>query len=62
MAIEEGVRVRQKVPVIEGVVADVEYDKGTKELRYLVEYSDVDGETQTRWFTASDLEEVKKNA
>jgi hypothetical protein len=58
LAIEEGARVRQKAPTIEGTVVDTEYDKGTKELRHLVEYDDADGETQTRWFTASDLEEV----
>lgn len=60
MAIEEGVRVRQKVPVITGVVTDVEYDKSAKSLRYLVEYGDADGETQTRWFAADELEEITK--
>ncbi|MFL5900884.1 MAG: hypothetical protein ACJ75S_06760 [Solirubrobacterales bacterium] len=62
MAIEQGVRVRQKVPVIEGEVIDVEYDKSAKQLRYLVEYEsapDEDGDTKTRWFTESEIEEVE---
>lgn len=61
MAIEEGTRVRQKAPTITGKVVDVEYDKATKSLRYLVEYPDADGkkgDTHTRWFTEAELEEV----
>lgn len=58
MAIEIGVTVRQKVPVISGEVVDTEYDKDAKCLKHLVEYEDADGETQTRWFTEAEIEEV----
>lgn len=65
MAIEEGTRVRQVAPVIEGTVTDVEYDKATKGLRYLVKYPDADGKkgaTHSRWFTEAELEEVASDA
>lgn len=58
MAFEEGQGVRLRAPVIEGQVSDIQFNKGTKELEYLVTYTDGAGETQTRWFTESDLEAV----
>lgn len=58
MAFEEGQGVRLRAPVIEGQVTDIQFNKGTKELEYLVTYTDGDGEAQTRWFTESDLEAV----
>jgi hypothetical protein len=58
MAFEEGQGVRLRAPVIEGRVSDIQFNKGTKELEYLVTYADGAGETQTRWFTESDLEAV----
>lgn len=58
MAFEEGQGVRLRAPVIEGQVSDIQFNKGTKELEYLVTYTDGDGETQTRWFTESALEAI----
>lgn len=59
MAIEIGVTVRQKAPVITGVIVDTEYDKDAKCLKHLVEYEDAEGETQQRWFTEDQLEEAE---
>lgn len=56
---KEGQTVRLKVPVIEGEVADVQFNKGAGELEYLVPYVDENGEEQSRWFTESALEAVE---
>lgn len=56
MAFEEGQGVRLRAPVIEGQISDIQFNKGTKELEYLVTYVDGEGVTQTRWFTESALE------
>lgn len=53
MDIGDSVRLVQ--PVINGVIIDTEYDKSTKQLRHLVEYS-ADGEQHQRWFVESNLE------
>lgn len=53
-----GVTVRQKVVVIEGVVQDLEFDKGTGKFRYLVDYSDADGVLHARWFSHDEITEV----
>lgn len=58
MAVEIGKKARLIQPVIEGNVIDTEYDKDAKSLRHLVEYTDANGEVQTRWFTEAQLEEV----
>ena len=50
---------RLKTPVIEGPVSDIAYDKATKQLGYLVEYTDADGEAQSRWFPEEHLELVE---
>lgn len=52
---EIGDNVRLVQPVITGVILDTEYDKSTKQLRHLIEYS-TDNEQQQRWFVESDLE------
>lgn len=56
---EIGNQVRLIQPVIAGEIKDTEYDKDAKQLRHLVEWQDNEGETQTRWFTESDLEVVE---
>lgn len=48
-------------PVIQGKIVDTEYDKDAKCLRHLLQYTDADGETQTRWFLESELEAVNEN-
>lgn len=55
-AFKEGDKVRLRAPVIEGGVADIQFNKGAGELEYLVNYTDGNGDTQTRWFAESDLE------
>lgn len=59
MAFKEGQKVRQIAPVIEGDISDIQYNKGTAELEYLVTYTDGAGEVQTRWFTESELQAVE---
>ncbi len=61
-AFKEGDKVRLRAPVIEGGVADIQFNKGAGELEYLVTYSDSNGEEQTRWFVESDLETVNAQA
>lgn len=48
MAFEEGQGVRLRAPVIEGQVSDIQFNKGTKELEYLVTYADGAGETDRK--------------
>ena len=57
-----GVKVRQKVVVIEGVVQDLEFDKSTGKFRYLVDYADVDGVLHARWFSHDEIAEVPAEA
>lgn len=57
---EEGNKVRQIAPVIEGTIVDTEYDKSTKALRHLVEYTDAEGDEHQRWFSESELELVEE--
>lgn len=52
----DGDRVRLKVPVIEGGVNDVRFNKDERELEYLVSYTDEAGEENERWFPESKLE------
>lgn len=56
---EIGNQVRLIQPVVSGEVIDTEYDKDAKELRHLVQWTDEDGEQQTRWFVESQLETVE---
>ena len=55
---EIGNTVRLVQPVIQGSIIDTEYDKDAKQLRHLVEWSDVAGDGQRRWFTEAELEIV----
>ena len=52
--LKKGVPVRQRVFVIEGEIIDRQFVDD--EVKYNVEYVGADGETHTRWFTASELE------
>lgn len=54
-----GTQVKLVQPVIEGVITDIQYDRDANSLSMLVEYSDGDGEQQSRWFTEAQLEAVK---
>jgi hypothetical protein len=58
MSLEMGQQARLIQPVVEGEIIDTEYDKDAKQLKHLVAYTDADGESQTRWFLESQLEEV----
>jgi hypothetical protein len=58
-----GDKVRQIVPVINGVITKTEYDEETEQLKHLVEYESKDengdAHTLTRWFKADELEAAK---
>lgn len=57
--IKKGATVRQVVKAMEGgKVIGAEYDFDNSTFRYLVEYQ-MDGENHTRWFSASEITEVK---
>ncbi len=58
MPFEIGQVVKQVVPVISGEIKDIQYDKASKSLSYLVDYT-ADGETHQRWFAEAQLEEVQ---
>lgn len=51
-----GAQARLKQPVIEGEVKDIRFNKDANELEYELNYVDAGGETQSRWFLASELE------
>lgn len=55
MAFKEGQTVRQVAPVIEGTISDIQYNKGSEQLEYKVDYVDGGGEAQSRWFNEADL-------
>ena len=58
VAFKEGQKVRLVAPIIEGSIADINYNKLTEELEYLLGYSSADGDLHQRWFSESDLEAV----
>ena len=45
-------------PVISGEVVDTRFSKDAGELEHLIQYVDAGGESQSRWFRASQLEAV----
>lgn len=45
--------------VVQGVIKDIQYNKEQSSLEYLLEYTDTDGDVQTRWFLEAQLEVVK---
>lgn len=53
---KKGDAVRQIAPVITGEIAGVQYSDATEELEYLVNWTDGNGDEQSRWFTEADLE------
>lgn len=53
-----GSKVRQVVTVVQGEVADVEWDKDKDQKRILVEWSSNDYETESRWFLENELEVI----
>ena len=46
-------------PEIRGVVVERRFNR-YDELEYLLEWIDADGSTQTRWFTADQLEQLEE--
>lgn len=59
MAIAKGTNVKQVVPApVVGVVAGYNIDENTGEVQYLVEWTNPDGTTQSRYFSASQIEVV----
>ena len=53
---EEGNKVKLVQPTINGVIVDTRYSKQARQLEHLVEYTDTDGEIQSRWFLENELE------
>lgn len=54
---EIGKTVRLVQPVIEGEIVDTEYNKDSRKLQHLVQWTN-NGELTTRWFTEDQLELV----
>lgn len=59
MAIRTGTHVRQVVNVIEGTVAEKRFDDVTDQFQYLVQWSDADGNPQSKWFLEDQIAEAK---
>lgn len=57
-SIPKGTKVRQVVPVIEGVVIDRRKQPDTGEDEVLVAYLDADGDEHDRWFLATQVQEI----
>lgn len=55
---KKGDTVRQVVPVIEGVIESFQVDQETGELQLLVSWQGTEGDTQSKYFLASELEAV----
>lgn len=58
-SIPKGTKVRQVVPVIEGVVIDRRKQPDTGEDEVLVTWIDAEGEEHDRWFLATQVESVE---
>ena len=56
MPIPKGAAVRQIVPVITGTVVERRFRDDDDTFEYLVEYTDADGNAQSRWFTEPQIE------
>lgn len=55
---ESGSKVKQIVPVIEGTILDTQWNKQAKQPEHLVEYTNPDGASSSRWFIESELLET----
>lgn len=53
--IAKGTAVRQKVPVIEGVIDDAKLDTDTGKINYHVTFTGADGEPSARWFNEDEI-------
>lgn len=58
MALKVGDAARVVVPVIAGEVTQVKFNEDTGAKRILLTWTDLEGETQERWFTEEELEAV----
>lgn len=56
MAIPNGAAVRQIVPVISGQVVQKRFHDESDQLEYLVQWTDAEGQPQSRWFLESQIE------
>ncbi len=55
MAFKIGDTVKVKAVVPQGPVQRMRMDETTGEISYLVEWVDIEGQTQQRWFTEAEL-------
>lgn len=56
MSFKKGDVVRAKAAIPEGPVLKLRMDEDTGVISYLIEWTDLDGHTQQRWFTEDQLE------
>lgn len=62
MPIDRGAKVRQVVPVIEGVVTMRQFDESHSCMMYHVEFTDAAGNASARWFLEADIKVVEPEA
>jgi uncharacterized protein YodC (DUF2158 family) len=53
---KKGDAVRVKMVVPEGPVQKMRMDEDTGDVLYLIEWTDIDGASQSRWFKEGDLQ------
>lgn len=58
MPIAIGQQAKLVQPVVAGEVIDTRFNKDKNELEHLLNFPDASGETQQRWFLASELEAI----
>jgi hypothetical protein len=58
MPIPLNAKVRQVVPVIEGVVAERRFSEASEGMEYRVEFKDSEGNAGDRWFAEGEIEEA----
>lgn len=58
MSLEIGKIARLKTPVIQGEIVDTQYNRDSRSLEHKIQWTDVAGENQERWFGEAELEVV----
>lgn len=62
MSIEVGQEAKLVQPAIQGPVTDARYNKDAKQLEYLLQFTDAQGDQHERWFLESQLAPVAATA
>lgn len=58
MGMKLGATAKLKQPTIQGKIESTKYNEEREELEHLLVWKDENGEEASRWFLASELEEV----